>query len=199
MGREYPSDILWRAQEMYCVDRMSYAAIAEVLGVSATTLKSWGQKYDWGRRKAEIARAECEIRVNVIKGREAALKQLLNAESAKEAAPMAFAVSSLESLALKRMELAAQGKLPQAMPKASRKISSRADAIHALREAVEKKLGFALSDPDKITVANVQDIKKCLELVAELEAGLPKENEESRANALSPENARLIQNILGTA
>ena len=108
MGREYPTDTLWRAQELYCVDRLSYAAVAEATGVSATTLKAWGQKYGWARRREEIARAESEIRVNIIKGRQA-LEQLLAAADAKEAAPMAFAVSSLESLALKRLELAAAG------------------------------------------------------------------------------------------
>ena len=68
----------------------------------------------------------------------------------------------------------------------------------ALREAVERKLGIALADPAQITTATVQDVKKCLELVEELEAGLPKEKEESRDNALSPENAKAIREILGT-
>lgn len=45
--------------------------------------------------------------------------------------------------------------------------------------------------------ASVQDIKRCLELVGELEAGLPKEAEEARNKALSPENARAIREILG--
>ena len=133
MGREYPTDTLWRAQELYCVDRLSYAAVAEATGVSATTLKAWGQKYGWARRREEIARAESEIRVNIIKGRQKALEQLLAAEDAKEAAPMAFAVSSLESLALKRQELAASGKIPDASAPARRKIATRADAVAALR------------------------------------------------------------------
>ena len=41
-------------------------------------------------------------------------------------------------------------------------------------------------------------MKKCLELVAELEIGLPKEKEETRDKALSPENAKAIREILGT-
>lgn len=41
-------------------------------------------------------------------------------------------------------------------------------------------------------------MKRCLDLVAELEAGLPKEKEESRDKALSPENAQAIREILGT-
>lgn len=149
MGREYPTDVLWRAQELYCVDRLSYAAVAEATGVSATTLKSWGQKYSWARRREEIAQAESEIRVNIIKGRQKALEQLLATTDAKEAASMAFAVSSLESLALKRQELATAGKIPHAASLARRKIVTRADAVAALREAVERKLGTALADPEK--------------------------------------------------
>ena len=181
------------------MDRLSYAAVAEATGVSATTLKAWGQKYGWARRREEIARAESEIRVNIIKGRQKALEQLLAAEDAKEAAPMAFAVSSLESLALKRQELAAAGKITDVSAFVRRKIATRADAVAALREAVERKLGLALADPDKISTATVQDVKRCLDLVAELEAGLPKEPEDTRSKALSPENAQAIREILGTS
>ena len=199
MGREYPTDTLWRAQELYCVDRLSYAAVAEATGVSATTLKAWGRKYGWPRKRAEIAQAQSEIRVNVIRGRHKALEQLLASAEPKEAAQMAFAVSSLESLALKQRELAAAGKIPDASAIVRRKIATRADAVAALREAVERKLGLALADPDKISTATVQDVKRCLDLVAELEAGLPKAAEEKRDKALSPENARAIREILGTS
>lgn len=199
MGWEYPSDTLWKAQELYCVDRLSYQAVAEATGVSATTLKAWGQKYDWARRREEIAQAESEIRVNIIKGRQKALEQLLGASDAKEAAPMAFAVSSLESLALKRMELAASGKIPTNIAGPRRKVESRADAISALREAVEMKLGAALADPDKITTATVQDIKRCLDLVGELEMSLPKEDaaEEEKKKGMSENMAESISRALG--
>lgn len=198
MGREHTSDILWRAQELYCVDRLSYAAVAELTGVSATTLKAWGQKYRWASRRDEIAQAESEIRVNIIKSRKQALEQLLTASSPKEAAPMAFAVSSLESLALKREELAAAGKIPSATGQPRHKVGTRAEAIKALRDAVEMKLGMALADPDKITTATVQDVKRCLELVAELEAGLPRDDSaDKRGKGLSAENASAIREILG--
>ena len=207
MGREYPTDVLWRAQELYCVDRLSYAAVAEATGRSGvaprplhpTTLKSWGQKYAWARRREEIAQAESEIRVNIIKGRQKALEQLLATTDAKEAASMAFAVSSLESLALKRQELATAGKIPHAASLARRKIVTRADAVAALREAVERKLGTALADPEKISTATVQDIKRCLDLVAELETSLPKESEaeESRKRGLSGDMAQDIYQALG--
>lgn len=96
------------------------------------------------------------------------------------------------------MELAASGKIPDAKPVIRRKVGTKAEAIAALRDAVERKLGLALADPDKITTQTVTDIKRCLELVGELEATLPKEADTDRANALSPENARIVQSILGT-
>lgn len=199
MGREHTSDTLWKAQELYCVDRLSYAAVAEATGVSPTTLKAWGQKYQWARRREEIAQAESEIRVNIIKGRKKALEQLLATSEPREASQMAFAVTSLESLALKREEMAASGKIPCATGPVRHKIATRADAIAALRDVVERKLGHALADPERITISTVQDVKRCLELVADLEAGLPKEKEETHDKALSPENARAIREILGTS
>lgn len=199
MGWEYPTDTLWRAQELYCIDRLSYSAVAEALDISATTLKAWGQKYEWARKRAEIAEAESEIRVNIVKGRKKALEQLLESSEPKETAQMAFAVSSLESLALKQVELAASGKIPTAASATRRRITNRADAVCALREAVERKLGMALADPDKINSATVQDVKRCLDLVAELEAGMPKENEaeEAKKRGISQNMAESIYKALG--
>lgn len=197
MGREYPTDTLWRAQELYCVDRLSYAAVAEATGVSATTLKAWGQRYDWSRKRADIAQAESEIRVNLVRGRHKALEQLLQAADAKEAAPMAFAVSSLESLALKQAELAASGKIPSAAPATRRKIATKAEAVAALKEAVERKLNLALADVDKINSATVQDVKRCLELVADLESSLPKDAKPESAQGLSAEMAAKLRELAG--
>ena len=172
--------------------------MAELTGVSATTLKSWSEKYGWRKKREEIAQAESDIRVNIIMGRKRALDQLLADEGPKEAASMAFAVSSLEATAMKQQELAMSGKIPSVSPERP-KIVSRADAVAALRRAVEQKLGLALADPAKITTATVQDVKRCLDLVVELEAGLPKENEaeESKKRGLSQDTAQSIYKALG--
>ena len=153
MGWEHEPDTVWRAQELYCEERLSYARVAELTGVSATTLKAWGQKFQWARRREQLAQAESEIRFNTIMGRKAILERLLEAGDGKEAAQAAFAVASLENLALKRAELAASGKIPSyAEPEARPVISTRADAVAALKQAVEGKLGMALADPSKISV-----------------------------------------------
>lgn len=155
-----------------------------------------GEKYGWTHKRAEIAQAESEIRVNLVKGRHKALEQLLTAADAKEAAQMAFAVSSLESLTLKQQELAAAGKIPSAAPPARRKIGTRAEAVSVLKEAVERKLNLALADADKISAALVSDVKRCLELVADLETSLPKETPET-TQGLSAEMAAKLRELAG--
>nr|DAE60166.1 MAG TPA: chromosome anchoring protein [Caudoviricetes sp.] len=200
MGWEHEPGTVWRAQELYCMDRLSFERVSELTGVATSTLKRWADKYRWRERREELAQVESEIRFNTVMGRKAILQRLLEAEDGKEASQVAFAVASLESLALKQAELAAAGKIPSFFePEARPHIATQADAVAALREAVRNKVGMALSDPGKINAATVQDVKRCLELLGELEARLPKEKEESRDKALSPENAQAIREILGTS
>ena len=200
MGWEHEPGTVWRAQELYFMDRLSIERVSELTGVATSTLKRWADKYRWRERREELAQVESEIRFNTVMGRKAILQRLLEAEDGKEASQVAFAVASLESLALKQAELAAAGKIPSfSEPEARPHIATQADAVAALREAVRNKVGMALSDPGKINAATVQDVKRCLELLGELEARLPKEKEESRDKALSPENAQAIREILGTS
>lgn len=200
MGWEHEPGTVWRAQELYCMDRLSFERVSELTGVATSTLKRWADKYRWRERREELAQVESEIRFNTVMGRKAILQRLLEAEDGKEASQVAFAVASLESLALKQAELAAAGKIPSfSEPEARPHIATQADAVAVLREAVRNKVGMALSDPGKINAATVQDVKRCLELLGELEARLPKEKEESRDKALSPENAQAIREILGTS
>lgn len=181
MGWEHPPETVWKAQEMYCVDRLSFDRVSALVGVSATTLKAWADKYGWREKREEIAQAESEIRTKTILGRKAVLERLIEATDGKEASQVAFAVASLEGLALKQQELAASGKIPSVHTDTAPVIATRAEAVAALRQAVENKLGLALADPKAITSAAVRDVVQCLDLIAELEAGLPKPEEPEEA------------------
>lgn len=176
MGWEHEAETVWKAQELYCVDRLSFERVADLVGVAASTLKRWSEKYDWRNKREEIAQAEAEIRMNTIRGRKAILEQLINAKDGKEASQVAFAVSALESLALKQQELALSGKIPTtADPKKLPVIKTRADAVTALKQAVEVKLGFALANPEAVTSAAVDDVVKCLKLVDVLQSTMPRD------------------------
>ena len=106
MGWEHEPGTVWRAQKLYCLDRLSFERVSEATGVATSTLKRWADKYHWRERREELAQVESEIRFNTIMGRKAILQRLLEAENGKEASQVAFAVASLESLALKQAELA---------------------------------------------------------------------------------------------
>ena len=184
MGWEHEADTIWKAQELYCADRLSFAAVAKQTGIAESTLKRWSEKYGWRAKREELAQVEAEIRVDTIKARGHILKKLLESENGKEASQMAFAVSSMESLALKQQELALAGKIPTALdPKERPVIGNRADAVGALRQAIENKIGFALVDPAKLNRDTVKDVLQCLALVDELEAGLPKDEKAETAKS----------------
>lgn len=200
MGWEHEPGTVWRAQELYCLDRLSFDRVSELTGVATSTLKRWADKYQWRERRDELAQVESDIRFNTVLGRKAILERLLTAEDGKEASQVAFAVASLESLALKQAELAAAGRIPSfAEPAARPHIATRADAVAALRQAIENKVGMALADPGKINAATIKDVSQCLDLLANLESSLPKPEapEAEQKRGLSKDMAAALEKALG--
>ena len=200
MGWEHEPGTVWRAQELYCLDRLSFDRVSELTGVATSTLKRWADKYRWRERRDELAQVESEIRFNTVLGRKAILQRLLTAEDGKEASQVAFAVASLESLALKQAELAAAGRIPTfAEPAVRPHIATRADAVAALRQAIENKVGMALADPGKINAATIKDVSQCLDLLAKLESSLPKPEapEAEQKRGLSKDMAAALEKALG--
>lgn len=171
MGWEHEAETVWRAQELYCVDRLSFDAVARETGVAASTLKRWAEKYEWRQKREEIAQAEAEIRADKIKARAKTLKALIE----KPGANLAFAHTALESQAMKEEEAARKGALLAAAGDTAPAISinSPADAVAALRKAVEQKLALLLTRPESVDLRAVQDVQKCLALVSQLEAAQP--------------------------
>lgn len=200
MGWEHEPGTVWRAQELYCLDHLSFDRVSELTGVATSTLKRWADKYRWRERRDELAQVESEIRFNTVLGRKAILERLLTAEDGKEASQVAFAVASLESLALKQAELAAAGRIPTFTEPAARPhIATRADAVAALRQAIENKVGMALADPGKINAATIKDVSQCLDLLANLESSLPKPEapEAEQKRGLSKDMAAALEKALG--
>lgn len=199
MGAEYSPDMVWRAQEMYCADCLSFAKIATETGVTATTLKAWSKKFGWRAKREELARIESEIRMDTVRSRKKALSMLLEAQDGKECSQMAFAVSSLENLAIKQQELILAGKIAERKEHQGKvEITNRADAVTSLTSAVEGRLYFALQNPEAISSATVADIVKMLNLMDELKASLPKDDEvkEKAKQGISKELAENIRKAL---
>lgn len=199
MGAEYDAAARWRAMELYCADRLTFAQVAEATGVADSTLRRWADAYQWRERREELARAEVDIRIDTIRSRAAILRHLIEAQDGKAASQIAFAVSSLENLELQRKKALLAGEIANpAKPEKPVKVSSRVEAIAVLKQAVEDKLGLLLSDTKYVTSDSITDIAKCLALVQELEATLPKEEADSKKyGGVSADIAERLDKALG--
>lgn len=198
MGAEYDADTRWRAMELYCADRLTFAQVAEATGIADSTLRRWADAYQWRERREELARAEADIRIDTIRSRAAILKHLLEAQDGKAASQIAFAVASLGNLELQYQKALLAGEIANpAKPEKPVKVTSRAEAIAVLKQAVEDKLGLLLSDKKYVTSDSVTDIAKCLTLVQELEATLPNAAPEEKNKAISLENSKALQELIG--
>ena len=199
MGAEYDAAARWRAMELYCADRLTFAQVAEATGVADSTLRRWADAYQWRERREELARAEVDIRIDTIRSRAAILRHLIEAQDGKAASQIAFAVSSLENLELQRKKAFLAGEIANpAKPEKPVKVSSRVEAIAVLKQAVEDKLGLLLSDTKYVTSDSITDIAKCLALVQELEATLPKEEADSKKyGGVSADIAERLDKALG--
>ena len=198
MGAEYDADTRWRAMELSCADRLSFAQVAEATGIADSTLRRWADAYQWRERREELAKAEADIRIDTIRSRAAILKHLLEAQDGKAASQIAFAVASLGNLELQYQKALLAGEIANpAKPEKPVKVTSRAEAIAVLKQAVEDKLGLLLSDKKYVTSDSVTDIAKCLTLVQELEATLPNAAPEEKNKAISLENSKALQELIG--
>lgn len=194
MGAEYNPDVVWKAQELYVIDRLSFIKVAERTGVTATTLKNWSKKFGWKQKREEVAQIEAENKMNLYRSRKKAIQMLLESEDGKECSQMAFAVTSLENLAIKQQELQITQSLHQDQVKKA-KLTNKAEAFKQLSLAIEGRLQFVLQNPQAINSKNIQDILNMLKLMEQVEI-LPNENEQKQSQGLSSELAENIKKAL---
>lgn len=199
MGAEIDADTRWRAMELYCADRLTFAQVSEATGIADSTLRRWADAYQWRERREELARAEADIRIDTIRSRAAILKHLLEAEDGKAASQIAFAVASLGNLELQYRKAMLAGEiLNPAKPEKPVRVSSRAEAVDVLKQAVNTKLGTILSDEKYVTSDSIAEVAKCLALVQELEATLPREEADTmKGGGVSADIAEKIDKALG--
>lgn len=192
-AREHSPETVWQAQELYCSDRLTFAKIAEILGVADSTLRRWADKYGWREKREEIAKAEADIRADKVLARSKTIKALLD----NPRADTAFAVSALENLTLKEAEAARERAFH-----ASREntpilsIKTHADAIAALRKAVEQKLAALLTRPESVDLKAIQEVQKCLVLIGDMEKAQPQDTEVKSSKGLSEDVYGTIMSVL---
>lgn len=196
MGKEHPPETVFRAQELYCVDRMTFAQVAKAVGVAESTLKRWSETYGWQAKRDEIAQAEADIRADFILARSRMLKALMETKDAQTG----FAVASLEGLAMKQAEAIRQGRhIENAAAIAAqplREIRTEADIVAALEEALSIRMGRILADPSLVDLKAVRELQQAMGLVQGMRKGAAKGS--ARKKGLTPEMAKAVRSqILG--
>ena len=193
-GREYPPEAVWQAQELYCIARLTYAQVADKLGVGITTVKRWGKNYNWRDKRERFAQAQTDIQIDTVLARSELLKELI----AEKNPVVGFAVAKLEELALKQAAAAREGRALEAAEAAKtkrREITTKADAVEALQEAVELKLARLLASPEDLTPKDVKGIKETFELIKEMQ---PKDSDKDGKKGVSRATIeRIEKEILG--
>ena len=193
---EYSPDVVWKAQDLYVIERFSFAKVAERTGVTATTLKNWAKKYNWRQKREEIAQIEAESKMDLYRSRQKAIKMLLESGDGKECSQMAFAVSSLENLAIKQQELQLNQQI-QTEQHRKTKLVTKEDTLKQLAAAVQNRLLFVLENPQAINSKNIQDILNMLKLMEQVD--IPQEEQVKSSQGISKELAENIKKALNLA
>lgn len=185
---EYPAEKVFEAQDLYCVDRLTYEAVAERTGVSVPTLKRWGKEYGWRAKREELAKLESEIRFNTYRARAKMLAQVVAGGGALDA----FAVAKLETLVLDQARLKIE--TAREKPAVPVEFESPAQAAALLEKALQKKLGALLSAPDTVDLKAIKDLREALKLLSEMKGHVSAEDDKQAG--LSLETEAKIKKIL---
>ena len=184
MGKEHQPETVFKAQELYCVLRLSMASVSKEVGVATSTLWRWCDKYGWKEKRANIAQAECDIRADTIMARSEMLKTLIKTKNAQ----VGFAVAGLEKLALDQAEAERAGRAADRKYTQTTEIKTTDDIARALREAVTMKLAELLDDPTKVDLKTVSDIQKASKIIEEMESKSSKDKDPDSGNGVSADN-----------
>lgn len=190
MGAEYSPDKVFEAEDLYCLDRLTFREVGKRTGIPLSTLKRWAGKYGWQAKRAELREAMSAIRADKIRLRAKLISNCLNTLDPMDA----FAVAKIEELVLKAQALAIKGE-DLRTGTAGREIHTQEDAAAALEEALTVKLNRMLVTGD-LDLNAVKNVKQAFDLIAGMKTKDGKAT--GRDKGLSKETAEQIrEQILG--
>lgn len=172
--------------------------------VTRQTLASWRDEYDWegraARAEAEAGKTEdicTEKGIMAIMSRQVQrytdyFEQLPPGKMDNQAG---FAFASLCNSLLTNLR---KGSRPAgaSAPADLRQITTPAEAIAALGEAVQAKINLALADPAALDLKGIKDMKQALDLLACMQAEYAPASSE-KPKELSEDARRVIREIYG--
>ena len=186
--KEYSFEVIEKAEELYCVDGLTYEQVASEMGIAQSTLKRWGKKYNWAAKREEIRQALSSIRVNTIRLRAELIKNCLDTLKPMDA----FAVAKIEEMALKAREIK---QLEGRDTGVTREIKTREDALQALTEAVEIRINRLLTQPDQVDFKALKDLRQAMDMLQEMRGHVQEEDVKGGFSAQAVDE--ICKNILG--
>jgi len=159
-----PFEIRDQAEEMYIADGLTLEQVGQELGVSVQALKQWSVKYEWKEKRIEYQES-----IGQIKRDTQLLRRRLVAKALESLDPRdVYSFARIEAITV-RGQGSGVGDQPALSEEVeARKITTPKEAVDALQEVIEAKINLMLSQPGAISLNNVKDLKKALELVDEL-------------------------------
>lgn len=162
---EYPPYRVFEAQDLFVLDGLSYEAVSKSTGIPMSTLKRWGKKFSWQAKRSELRQAESDARSDTIRLRARLVRDCLAAEKVK--AFDVFAVAKMEEAAreAERLQLEKRSLLAFDQQAIDLDSLSATDAVAALEKAIVSKIATMLTDPARLELKNVGEVRRALELV----------------------------------
>jgi hypothetical protein len=153
-------DVRQRAEELFIIDGLTLQEVASQQGISERTLANWSSEGEWVSRRREYQNAARDIKYY---GKMTRLKLIKDAMTSLDPQKI-YAFATLERT------MAEPAKMDSAIESrndgiADISIKTPQEAVAALQEAIEKKLGVMLARPDALNLGAIKELKQAMELV----------------------------------
>jgi hypothetical protein len=194
MGKELPLDLRWTAEELYITGSMAFDETAAATGVSVSQLKRWAEQHGWREQRQAYRQAFADIKRNTVELRRRLIAKALSSLNPQDV----YAFSALETVAARAGK--SSGNLPAPEPvgeDGEPAIRTPAEAVSALKSAVERKLQRMLLSPDSLNLSGIKEIRQMLDLIDKMQAQIAPEAAGHEKKALGPETIKSIRELYG--
>jgi transposase-like protein len=104
MGESYSMEMVERAEQLYCVEGLTFDAVAEATGIAGSTLKRWSETYGWQESREKIRSSLSKIRANKIALRAKAMEKCMESFDPQNV----YALAALERVSQRDEQIAAR-------------------------------------------------------------------------------------------
>jgi hypothetical protein len=162
-------DVRQRAEALFIIDGLTLQEVAGQTGISERTLANWSADGEWVSRRREYQNAARDIKYY---GKMTRLKLIKDAMTSLDPQKI-YAFATLERTMAEPDKMDSRlrgndgvvGGNAESVSGSEISIKTPQEAVAALQEAIEKKLGLMLARPDAFNLGAIKELKQAMELV----------------------------------